>query len=187
MQISMNQGTGLSERNWLTEGCHPCAWKMMDPIWKLLFVSLFFLYTSSQTYTHTHTQTHTHTLHHLLRRWLLNKVAHLWLCWQKASGVVKLALYWLFHLTVRGPAEDLWDFLWWQDALTSWTFVFSSSFHFPYYAPRTSADWNQYLWTHKQTTRAFQILDFWIWIGQFTVFLSTRSMVGLDLKAEGKT
>lgn len=36
MQISMNQGPGLSERNWLTEGCHPCAWKMMDPICKLL-------------------------------------------------------------------------------------------------------------------------------------------------------
>lgn len=36
MQISMNQGTGLSERNWLTEGCHLCAWKMMDPICKLL-------------------------------------------------------------------------------------------------------------------------------------------------------
>lgn len=35
MQISMNQGTGLSERNWLTEGCHLCAWKMMDPICKL--------------------------------------------------------------------------------------------------------------------------------------------------------
>lgn len=36
MQISMNQGPGLSERNWLTEGCQPCAWKMMDPICKLL-------------------------------------------------------------------------------------------------------------------------------------------------------
>lgn len=40
----MNQGPGLSERNWLTEGCHPCAWKMMDTICKLLlYLSALYL------------------------------------------------------------------------------------------------------------------------------------------------
>lgn len=44
MQISMNQGPGLSEWNWLTEGCHPCAWKMMDRICKLLCPSALYLF-----------------------------------------------------------------------------------------------------------------------------------------------
>lgn len=94
MQISMNQGTGLSERNWLTEGCHLCAWKMMDPICKLPYP------TAPPTTLHPH---------HLLQ-WLLNKEENMWLFWKITSGLVKLALYWPFRHTVKEPAEDLWGF-----------------------------------------------------------------------------
>lgn len=160
MQISMNQGTGLSERNWLTEGCHLCAWKMMDPICKLL------LYPTAPPSPPSPYPPSPYP--HRLLWWLLNKEENLWLFWKITSGLVKLALYWPFHRTVKEPTEDLWDFR--VDGIDyHHGLCFSSSFHFPYRSPRTSTKWNQYLWTYKRTSGAFKILDFACWIGQSTV------------------
>lgn len=73
-------GTGLSERNWLTERCHPCAWKMMDPICKLLFSSSTPAHVHEHTRRDTNTRANVHTCTSLIsisQHWLLNKEENL--------------------------------------------------------------------------------------------------------------
>lgn len=139
MQISMNQGPGLSERNWLTEGCHPCAWKMMDPICKLLL-------RPSALY--------------LLRHWLLNTVEILSLLKNnKWFGKIGTLTAILSHCagTHRG---SMW-FQWWQAWLLSWSLFF----HLPFSSSlRTSTKWNQYLRTsEKNRQSSSKILAFACW------------------------
>lgn len=108
MQISMNQGTGLSEWNWLTEGCHLCAWKMMDPICKLL------LYPTAPPNPQPH---------HLLQ-WLLNKEENLWLFWKMTSGLVKIGTLLAISSDCQGAHRGPVRFQSWRDWLSSWTLFF---------------------------------------------------------------
>ncbi len=123
MQISMNQGTGLSERNWLTEGCHLCAWKMMDPICKLL------LYPTAPPLLlspHPHTDTRAHPPPPSPPSPLLvikqGSEPMTLLANNKWSGRIGTLLVISSDCQAahRGPVR----FQWWQDRLTSWTLFF---------------------------------------------------------------
>lgn len=122
MQISMNQGTGLSERNWLTEGCHLCAWKMMDLICKLLF------YPTDPPPPHTWTHWPASSPSPPLVIKQGSKPMTL-LANNKRCGKIGtlLAISSDCQEAHRGPVR----FQWWQDRLTSWTlfFIFLSFFH----------------------------------------------------------
>lgn len=106
MQISMNQGPRLSERNWLTEGCHPCAWKMMDPICKLLLCppALYLLY-----------------------HWLFSKVEISWLL-KNNKRFGKIGTLPAISSNRAGTSRGSVGFQWWQGLIIIRDFVFPSSF-----------------------------------------------------------
>lgn len=123
MQISMNQGTVLSERNWLTEGCHPRAWKMMDPICKLLS-SLPSCPSSPPLPSNTDTSA-THTIPPTLVIEQGSQPVTL-LANSKRSG--KIGTLATISSDCQGAQKGPVRFQWWQDRLTSQTLFF----HLPF-------------------------------------------------------
>lgn len=120
MQISMNQGTGLSERNWLTEGCHLCAWKMMDPICKLLLYPTappLLLYTQHTDTRPTSPSSPSPPL--VIKQGSEPMTLPANNKWSGKIGTL-LAISSDCQGAHRGPVR----LQWWQDRLTSWTLFF---------------------------------------------------------------